>query len=71
MSLLSLAEKPESVCRINFIGKEDRLRCHKKSKPGDMSSDFVSLKGRGNIFFRFDDTGRIMSLLLTCFIDFS
>ena len=40
MSLFSLAEKAESVCRIKFIGWEDSGRSPEKSKLGGLSSNF-------------------------------
>ena len=50
MSLFSLAEKSESVCRIKFIGREDSGRSPEKSKLGGLSSNFGDQEERKNIF---------------------
>jgi hypothetical protein len=50
MSLFSLAEKAESVCRIKFIGQEDSGRSPEKSKLGGLSRNFGGQEERKNIF---------------------
>jgi hypothetical protein len=42
-----------------------------KSQSRETCQVILEVKRRANIFFRFDEAGWIMSLSLTCFIEFS